>query len=151
MTEAQRDQISELFATMLRMHRAVLHGRMADAGTHVGQPYILFELAKNQPMNQRDLARALHLSPATITITLTRMEKAGLVARESDAHDKRVQNVMITPKGNELMKTSMAAAKKMMDDIFHNVADGDSEVIIRVMTQVCANMDALAGGREDEA
>ena len=51
------------------------------------------------------MARALNLSPATMTVTLKRMEKAGLVLREMDEHDQRILRVHLSEKGREMCET----------------------------------------------
>ena len=58
-------------------------------------------LYKNDGMSQKEMARALNLSPATMTVTLKRMEKAGLVLREMDEHDQRIQDHVFLDAGKK--------------------------------------------------
>ena len=60
---------------------------------------------------QKEIADSLNLTPATITDTLQRMEKARLLERRTE--DGRISRVYITEKGKEV--------KKQVDDIIKNI------------------------------
>ena len=55
---------------------------------------MLFALYKKDGQSQKDLAKQLNINPATITVMLTRMEKAGLLERRKDPDDQRVVNYL---------------------------------------------------------
>ena len=57
--------------------------------------------------SQRELARAMHLSPATVTATLKLLELDGYVRRIPDADDQRVNRVALTESGEALMREGM--------------------------------------------
>jgi DNA-binding MarR family transcriptional regulator len=43
----------------------------------------------------------LHLSPPTVTATLQRMEKAGIIVRQADRSDQRLTRVSLTEEGRQ--------------------------------------------------
>lgn len=63
---------------------------------------IMMELARQDNVTQLDLVRATHLKAPTISVTLQKMEKEGLVSRRPDDYDLRVTRVTLTEKGREL-------------------------------------------------
>ena len=63
---------------------------------------IMMELARRDNVTQLDLVRATHLKAPTISVTLQKMEKEGLVSRRPDDYDLRVTRVTLTEKGREL-------------------------------------------------
>ncbi len=63
---------------------------------------IIMELARRDNVTQLDLVRATHLKAPTISVTLQKMEKEGLVSRRPDDYDLRVTRVTLTEKGREL-------------------------------------------------
>jgi len=67
-----------------------------------GQPYVLKVLWEEEGLTHSELARRLHVQPATVTNIITRMEKAGFVERRSDEKDQRVSRVYLTDKGREI-------------------------------------------------
>ncbi len=48
------------------------------------------------------MARFLHVTPATVTRTVQRMEAAGYLRREPDPHDSRRVRLHLTPKGRRV-------------------------------------------------
>ncbi len=62
-------------------------------------------------MSQRELAAAVRREPATITRSLDRMEKAGLVERFSSPNDRRVKIIGVTQAGEELLREVQPAAR----------------------------------------
>ncbi len=68
-------------------------------GIGAGQMPVLGELDHHKQMTQRELAEHTHVTAATISGTLKRMERAGLVQRSDDESDARVSIVRLTKKG----------------------------------------------------
>lgn len=63
---------------------------------------IMMELARRDNVTQLDLVRATHLKAPTISVTLRKMEKDGLVSRRPDDYDLRVTRVTLTENGRAL-------------------------------------------------
>ena len=64
------------FIGALRLHRRLMMQALADRGVHPGQAMCLHLLVANDDIAQRDLAKAMHVAPPTLTRTLHSMEKA---------------------------------------------------------------------------
>lgn len=65
---------------------------------------VLLDRAENGSLRSSELADHAKVSRATITGLLDTMEKASLIARAPDPHDRRASNVKITPKGENLLR-----------------------------------------------
>lgn len=63
---------------------------------------IMMHLAHHDNVSQLELVRATHLKPPTVSVSLQKMEKNGLVTRRTDSTDLRVTRVSLTDKGREL-------------------------------------------------
>ena len=64
--------------------------------------FILFTLGVNDGITQNDIVRATHLKGSTISVALSKMEKAGYVVRENDSYDQRQIRVYLTEEGMKL-------------------------------------------------
>ena len=75
--------------------------RIAHLGITPDQFSILRWLNEGDPngLTQRTLTDLMASDPNTITSTLTRMERAGLVSREPHERDRRAHRVRMKPKG----------------------------------------------------
>lgn len=75
---------------------------MEDDKMHPGQMAILLKMRENGPSNQRMLAKELDCSPASIGVSMKRMEKAGLVRKAADPKDSRGTRVELTEQGRQV-------------------------------------------------
>jgi DNA-binding MarR family transcriptional regulator len=98
---AEEMTVSQLLTQVSRMsgHRVRVH--MEEIGLHRGQGFALIHLWHNDGMSQGDLARSMHISPASVTNMLQRMERDGWIERRRDEADQRVVRVYLTAKAND--------------------------------------------------
>ena len=81
------------------LQKQCLNKLLSDRGIHFGQPPLLFTLRQLGRCSQKDLAKSLCVSPASIAVSLKRMEKAGLIMRVPDPDDLRSNRIELTEAG----------------------------------------------------
>lgn len=54
------------------------------------------------PLSMKELARRMHCDPSFVTVTADMLEERGLAKRRSDATDRRIRNLVLTPRGHDL-------------------------------------------------
>jgi DNA-binding MarR family transcriptional regulator len=91
-----------LLSQVVRENYHRMHMLLGQLGLYPGQPPILFLLWQRDGRTQKELGEAMQLRPATVTVMLQRMEKAGLVARKADNQDLRVSRVYLTEQGKNI-------------------------------------------------
>ena len=115
---------------------------LKDSGVYFGQPPILELLVKNGTCTQNELARALHVSPASVAVSLKRMQKSGLVKKAADESDLRCNRVSITDLGREQIGRIHAC----LDEIDHTMLAGFSaeelSALGSYLDRLCANLSA---------
>ncbi|HEX2033987.1 MAG TPA: MarR family transcriptional regulator [Chloroflexota bacterium] len=89
---------SALVGAFKVMH-AVSAAQLAPFGLHPGQDRLLAELWVQDGISQTELARRLGVEQPTVTKTLQRLERAGLVRRQRDPEDNRQVIVSLTVAG----------------------------------------------------
>ena len=57
------------------------------------------------PMPMKELARCMDFDPSYVTLVADRLEALGLIERQQHPSDRRVKNLVLTPKGKKLKKT----------------------------------------------
>ncbi len=124
---------------MHRLHNA-LHSRLLQIGLYRGQPPVLHFLCAQGPMSQKDLADRLSLSPATMTVTLKRMEKAGLIAREADPTDQRVQLVSPTDKGRAMNERAAAVMEEIRQTCLLGISDEEKAQLAKLLQRIGDNL-----------
>jgi DNA-binding MarR family transcriptional regulator len=53
-------------------------------------------------MAMKELGRKFHCDPSFVTAIADQLDSRGLGVRETDPHDRRIKNLLLTPKGLEL-------------------------------------------------
>ncbi len=107
--------VGQLLAQVCRMSGHRLRGHMEKIGLHRGQGFALIHLWHNDGMSQRDLARSMHISPASVTNMLQRMERDGWIKRKRDEKDQRVVRVYLTVKAEETRIQAKRVFREMED------------------------------------
>lgn len=105
----ERNEPSVLFHSLHHAHkRQVVSEQKARGVADLGAPLILLTLyymdRKGKKLSQRELAKRLRLSPATVAVSLKTMERSGYISRSPDEEDQRRNLVSITEKGVEAME-----------------------------------------------
>ena len=97
-------ELSHSFIRLECVKRFTMHNMLKDSGVYFGQPPILDFLEKNGVCTQNELAKALEVSPASIAVSIKRMQKNGVVEKIADDNDLRCNRISLTEKGRELTR-----------------------------------------------
>ena len=68
-------------------------------------------------MPQRDLARSMHISPASVTNMLQRMERDGWIERKRDDADQRVVRVFAADKAKKMRVEAKQVFRDIEDEL----------------------------------
>ena len=117
-----RDDRVEIIRQMLwlsRKHFQLNTAQLEETGMGSGQIPVLIELNRSGELNQRELAERTHVTPATMSGTLKRMEKNGFIIRTPDENDARISRVQLTEEG----RSQFENAKRIFDGTCHQMLD----------------------------
>lgn len=108
----------------LRLHR-LLDRRMAEAGASLARTKVLMLVERDGPLRAADIADLFGLAPRTVTESLDRLEREGLVRRDTHAADRRVKPVTITDKGREAVRATEPLRLKLVEQIFGTLSPAE--------------------------
>ena len=100
-------------------------------------------------MSQKEMARALNLSPATMTVTLKRMERAGLIEREMDGRDQRILRVHLSEEGKRMCEMGERQVGRVAAELLDGFSAEERAQFEEYMRRVARNMERAL--REEEA
>lgn len=106
-----------------QMHRRKMEKFLNGTGIHRAQHRLLMTLSENEFESQSELAHALGISTATVTVSLKKMERDGYIQKSVKEKDSRANFVKLTPKGEEVVKKS----RKRIEDLEKQMLEGFSE------------------------
>jgi len=128
--------VSQLLAQVSRMSGQRLRVHMEEIGLHRGQGHALIHLWHNDGMSQRDLARSMHISPASVTNMLQRMERDGWIDRKRDEADQRVVRVHLTAKANDTRKQARRVFQEMEDALNSIYTTEEQSTLKQLLTRL---------------
>ncbi len=133
---AKEMTVGQLLAQVCRMsgHRLRIH--MEKIGLHKGQAFALIHLWHHDGIPQRELSRAMHISPASVTNMLQRMERDGLIARERDREDQRVVRVYLTDRAKELRAEARTVFRQMEEELSSIYSDDEKATLHRLLMKL---------------
>lgn len=104
-----------------------VHNHLKTAQLTISQFGVLEALYHLGPMCQRDIARKILKSTANLTTVIDNLEKRGLVKRERDEKDRRYFNVILTPKGEKLIRKIFPDHAKGIVDAMENLTGSEQK------------------------
>ena len=135
--------IAELFDEHERLKNLCLFYKLKEEKIHYGQIPVLIALAERDGCNQCSLAAALNVSRASIGVSLRRMEKVGLVRRETSQTDARYNTVYITEEGKKTLEQANAIVDSTFNAALKDITAEEREVFRRVMEKMNANLNEM--------
>lgn len=131
------------FSRIARAMARIGDARLKPLGFATAQLPVLTALRDGAARSQSELARWAKVEQPTMAQLLARMERDGIVRRESDPRDRRSSLVSLT----EEARTKLPAARKILeegnDDATRGLSQEELATLVGLMERVLANLDAL--------
>lgn len=129
------------FISISVIHRCQITRSASKAGLYFGQPSMLQYIIEHDACTQKDVAEAMHISPASAAISLKRIEKSGLITRTPDEDDSRKNHLSVTEKGRD----ALAQFRKICDttdkEMFKGFSQEEMDVLHGLLRRLHENLD----------
>jgi len=134
--EPKEMTVGQLLAQVCRMTRHHLKTHMEKLGLQRGQGFALIHLWHHDGVPQRELSKAMHVSPASVTNMLQRMERDGWIDRQRDEADQRVVRVFLTKKSKGLRVQARAVFREMEEELGSIYTEEERETLKRLLMKL---------------
>lgn len=101
---------------------------------------VLVQLWQKDGQSQSALSALTLRDRPTMSRILDTMEKSGLVERRVDEHDARSRLVRLTRTGKGLQEKLVPVAKKIVDQLEHEISERDLEITHRTLSRMLENL-----------
>jgi len=118
------------------------HSLASRYGLTVPQLAVLKELGAADGRSIGELTRAVHLSQATVTGILDRLQRRGLIQRRRGEADKRKVHVWLTEAGREALRQSPPLLHENFLEALGRLRDWEQTQILSALQRVVAMMEA---------
>jgi DNA-binding MarR family transcriptional regulator len=122
------------------MHHGRVRALLESLGLYRGQPRVLFALWEREGQTHSELAQRTHVSAATISKMIQRMEKAGFLERRADEQDQRVSRVYLTESGRAVQDRVSAASQQLEEEALAGFSDEDRALLQRFLVRIRDNL-----------
>jgi DNA-binding MarR family transcriptional regulator len=112
--------------------------RVGPTGITPDQYSILRWICEGDPqgLTQRTITDLMASDPNTITSTLARMERSGLIERRPHESDKRAHRVRLLPKGRRVFEKARAVAVELQQQVLGVLTEDECERFLETMERI---------------
>jgi DNA-binding MarR family transcriptional regulator len=132
-------QVNYLARLLVRL----LADRISRYGVVPGQFPQLIALYEHDGLTPTELSRAVDIEPGTMTKTLRRMERDGLVERRPDADDGRAVRIYLTDRGRDLEPDLMTTARSINEAVTETLTKTRRREFLRDLRTVIQRSEQL--------
>ncbi|MEV0827305.1 MarR family winged helix-turn-helix transcriptional regulator [Nonomuraea rubra] len=118
---------------LMKAHRNQLAAALVPLGLHVGQELLLNQLWREDGLTQGELIARLGVEPPTVTKTLQRLERAGIVYRAPDPDRPRIGRVYLTETGKALREPVEGIWAQLDEDLQRGFTAEERELLARFL------------------
>ncbi len=147
MTEPR--SLDHMLAQVYQLHHERARAQVHALGLYRGQPSLIFALAEADGRTQTELAAQLHVTPATVTKMVQRMESAGFVQRQPDADDQRISRVYLTAAGRAVSADLERIFATFDAETFAGLDAAERKTLHCLLARIRANLLRCAVGDPD--
>jgi DNA-binding MarR family transcriptional regulator len=104
-----------------RLRRSAFDRCLSPLNVTRSQWWVLAYLSREDGMTQSQLAEQLDLGKVAVGGLIDRLEKAGLLRRDADASDRRVNRVFLQPKSKQLIAKMRKVSHKLNQRILEGL------------------------------
>lgn len=131
---------NQLFhSAMARFHRLYAKGlskRLEPHGVRPGYLDVFFRLWDRDGITQKELHRTLDVEQATLSNTLKRMERDGLLVRKRNPKDRRQTLIELTDTGANLRRLVVTAIEDLQAVVNTRLSINDLRYFRRILAQM---------------
>lgn len=127
------NEISKLMGDKIRLEGD-------DAVMQKSSRLLMMALAHKDGRTQLDLVKETHLKAPTVSVTLQKMEKDGIVIRRPDEYDLRAMRVYLTEKGREIDRSVISRIHEEEKIIMQGITEKETETLMEILLKMRNNI-----------
>ena len=137
--------IEDVLISLRRIIRAMdLHSKhlVKTTGLTTAQLLLMQTVRDKKEMTIGELASDIHLSQATVTTILDRLEARKLLVREGSREDKRKVHIRLTDEGREIIANAPVPLQAHFIEQFARLEPWEQSLMLSSLQRIAQMMDA---------
>lgn len=115
----------------------MVHGA---SGLYMGQPRILITIKELEGASQKEIADHLHVTPASLAMSMKRLQKAGFIERHVDSKDTRINKIHLAPRGEEVIESCRRKMVWIDQQMMSGFSDQEKEQLAGFLERIHTNL-----------
>lgn len=137
------DYLHVLLIRASAAHKKYSRQSFQNLGLSDGQPKVLSILRGMEGCSQKELAKACHVEPATMTSLLKNMEQSDLIRKERQqlSGGKRAYGIFFTEHGQKMSDEVMQIVADLEEVSFADFSEEEKKEFLRLFTKLTENLE----------
>ena len=127
----------------VRMH--VISAMLSEYGLYYTHPRILGTILYHDGATQKELADEMNTSPAAMSASIKRMQKAGLIEKIADESDNRINIIKLTEKGRSVHDDTFDKTLAIDKRTLEGFSDAEIAELFAYLDRIQQNIDQMKG------
>ncbi|MGI6535364.1 MAG: MarR family winged helix-turn-helix transcriptional regulator [Eggerthellaceae bacterium] len=129
------DLFSATFDSVLRIEEHALDNRLT-AGLTIAELHTIAAVGLYDSKPMKAIAAKLRVTLATVTASVTKLEKKGFVERRRNQEDRRQVLVSLTPKGRKACRAHDMFHEKMVARALSSLTEDETQALMSALKQL---------------
>jgi DNA-binding MarR family transcriptional regulator len=110
------------------------------SGISTNQMHALEIIGRNKAMRMKDMAEKMGITTGSLTVTIDRLEKQGMLKRVPHAHDRRSYMIELTPKGEKHFLQHSQYHLDFTHEIVTTLDEKELEILENVLDKISSQI-----------
>lgn len=139
----KKNEVREMLHALSLERKKILGPRFQELGMKMGegQPRILGCLLREGTMTQKELAHRCRVDVTTISRTLDRMERSGLLMRRVNPVCKRSHLIAITDRGEAMAREVQKIFAEFDNRIWEGIPEEEMKQLLETLEKIRKNLE----------
>jgi DNA-binding MarR family transcriptional regulator len=132
--------LSGMFRLLVWEHRTQLQNFLKKYNIYLGQHRVLFSLQSNPKVTLTQLALDLNVSKESLSVSLKRLEKSGLIRRDIDEKDRRRYVLSLSQEGEQVSDACRLGFNDINERMFASLSEGEKAKMLDMFERMLDDM-----------
>lgn len=139
-TQARQSRIIVALRRAFLTVEAEKGARLRPVGLHAAHFSLMINIAESPGLSGAVLARTLGVTPQNVASLATRLQASGLIERRAHRRHEHIQELYLTPKGEEVVAAADAIVAGLEADIARVLGEEDAAHLRRILARLLADL-----------
>ncbi|HDU7438591.1 MarR family winged helix-turn-helix transcriptional regulator [Listeria monocytogenes] len=146
----RQESLAKAIAIIHRSESTFKNKKLLETGLNIGQLRYLWTLYKEDGISQESMAKRFMVDKASVTRHIKRLEELGMIRREIDAKDRRIQRIFVTETGFQMRDLIEEVTAEWSALLTANFSEKEKDDFMHLIGRLSDNAIIAVEGGESE-